>query len=364
MRKKPMVGRIAVTVLAVCLLLTGCGSKEKVKEEAPVVRTQVVRMDGAGQPVSYSGEVRGRYESQLAFQVSGKIVRRTVDLGSVVNPGDTLMEIDPKDISQAVAVSSAQVYSAESQLRLAESNLRRYRQLYEQQAVSRAQYEQYQSAYDAALAAARQASAQHAQSSNQLGYSVLQADGAGVISAVNAEVGQVVSAGQAVVTLVRDGEREVEIDVPENRGEELRKAGPISVNFWALPGVAVAGKVREVAPMADKVSRTYKVRVSLPDCPPEVKLGMTATVTVAAPAPGAGKGRCVYIPLSAVYQTGDNPGVWVVDNGAVTLRKVKMGVFGDGKVEVTEGLREGEAIVTAGVHKLREGQKVRTGDGR
>lgn len=362
MRKKPMVGGIAVTFLAVCLLLTGCGSKEKVKEEAPVVRTQVVRMGGAGQPVSYSGEVRGRYESQLAFQVSGKIVRRTVDLGSTVNPGDTLMEIDPKDISQAVAVSSAQVYSADSQLRLAESNLRRYRQLYEQQAVSRAQYEQYQSAYDAALAAARQASAQHAQSSNQLGYSVLQADGAGVISAVNAEVGQVVSAGQAVVTLVRDGEREVEIDVPENRGEELRKAEQISVNFWALPGVAIAGKVREVAPMADKVSRTYKVRVSLPACPPEVKLGMTATVTVAAP--GSGKGRSAFIPLSAVYQTGDFPGVWVVENGVVTLRTVKLGAFGDGKVEVTEGLREGETIVTAGVHKLREGQKVRTGDGR
>ena len=364
MREKPMVGLSAVTVIAVCLLLAGCGSKESVKEKAPVVRTQVVRMDGTGQPVSYSGEVRGRYESQLAFQVSGKIVRRTVDLGSTVNPGDTLMEIDPKDISQSVAVSSAQVYSAESQLKLAESNLRRYRQLYEQQAVSRAQYEQYQSAYDAALATARQASAQHAQSSNQLGYSVLQADGAGVISAVNAEVGQVVSAGQSVVTLVRDGEREVEIDVPENRGGELRKAGQISVSFWALPGVAVAGKVREVAPMADKVSRTYKVRVSLPDCPPEVKLGMTATVTVAAPVPGPEKGKAAYIPLSAVYQTGDNPGVWVVDNGAVALRKVKLGAFGVGKVEVTEGLREGEMIVTAGVHKLREGQKVRTGDGR
>lgn len=364
MRKKLMMVLIAATVIAVCLALAGCGSKEKVKEEAPVVRAQVVRMEGTGRSVSYAGEVRGRFESQLAFQVSGKIVRRIVDLGSTVSPGDTLMEIDPKDISNAVTVSAAQVYSAESQLKLAESNLRRYRQLYEQQAVSRAQYEQYQSAYDAALAAARQASAQHAQSSNQLGYSVLQADGAGVISAVNAEVGQVVSAGQTVVTLVRDGEWEVEIDVPENRAEELRKAGQISVKFWALPGVAIAGKVREVAPMADKVSRTYKVRVSLPDCPPEVKLGMTATVTVAAPASVPGQAKYAFIPLSAVYQTGDFPCVWVVDNGAVALRKVKLGAFGDGKVEVTEGLREGETIVTAGVHKLREGQKVRTGDGR
>ncbi|MDT8900191.1 efflux RND transporter periplasmic adaptor subunit [Anaeroselena agilis] len=360
MGKKYLTGGAAVIVIA-GLLLAGCGTEEKAREEAPLVRTQVVRMGGAGQPVSYSGEVRGRYESQLAFQVGGKIVRRAVELGSAVNPGDTLLEIDPKDISQAVAVSAAQVYSAESQLKLAENNLHRYRQLYEQAAVSRAQYEQYQNAYDAALAAARQASAQHAQTSNQLGYSVLRANGAGVISAVNAEVGQVVSAGQAVVTLVRDGEREVEIDVPENRGEELRKAGKISVNFWALPGVALAGKVREVAPMADKVSRTYKVRVSLPDCPPEVKLGMTATVTVTPPA--SGNGRSAYIPLAAVYQTGDSPCVWVVDKGAVVLRKVRLGAFGDGKVEVAEGLADGETIVTAGVHKLREGLKVRTGDG-
>ncbi len=359
MEKKRLLGGMALIVIA-GLLLAGCGNKEKAKEEAPLVRTQVVKVDGAGRPASYAGEVRGRYESQLAFQVGGKIVKRTVDLGSTVRAGDALMEIDPKDISQAVAVSSAQVYSTESQLKLAESNLRRYRQLYEQQAVSRAQYEQYQNAYDAALAAARQASAQHAQSSNQLGYSVLQADGAGVIAAVNAEVGQVVSAGQTVVTLVRDGEREVEIDVPENRGEALRKAGQISVTFWALPGVTVAGKVREVAPMADKVSRTYKVRVSLPECPPEVRLGMTANVTVAA----AGKEKAASIPLAAIYQTGNDPGVWVVENGAVSLRKVRVGAFGDGMVEVTEGLRDGELIVTAGVHKLREGQKVRTGDGR
>jgi RND family efflux transporter MFP subunit len=356
--QKRMFGWLAL-VMAAGLLLAGCGNTTQIQEEAQLVRTQVVRdgRDRTARQLRWRGA--GPVRSPLAFQVGGKIVRRTVDLGSTVKPGDILMEIDPKDISQAVAVSSAQVYSAESQLKLAESNLRRYRQLYEQQAVSRAQYEQYQSAYDAALAAARQARAQHAQNSNQLGYSVLQADGAGVISAVNVEVGQVVSAGQPVVTLVRDGEREVEIDVPENRSEELRKAEQISVTFWALPGVTVAGKVREVAPMADKVSRTYKVRVSLPDCPPEVKLGMTANVAIAATA----KEKAVYIPLAAVYQTGDEPSVWVVENGAVSLRTVKLGAFGDGKVELLSGLRDGEVIVTAGVHKLREGQKVRTGDG-
>jgi multidrug efflux system membrane fusion protein len=351
----------AVTlVILAAALAAGCGGGKEAAE-APLVRVEVVKLDGAASRASYAGEVRGRYESQLAFQVGGKIIRRHVDLGGVVAAGDVLMEIDPKDISQTVAVSSAQVYSAQSQLKLAEANLSRYRQLYEQAAVSRAQYEQYQNAYDAALAAARAASAQHAQSANQLGYSTLTADGAGVIAAVNAEAGQVVSAGQAVVTLVRDGEREIEIDVPENRLDALRKATDIKVSFWALPGTVVAGQVREVAPMADKVARTYKVRISLTAPPPEIKLGMTASVSVA----GAAGGKTAYIPLAAVYQPGATPGVWVVKDGAVSLRPVKLGSFGDGKVELVSGLEDGETIVTAGVHKLQEGQKVRlAGDGR
>ncbi len=350
-------GCAAIVILMVCLILAGCSKTETAKEEIPFVRSQIVKMDGTGQSASYSGEVRGRYESQLAFQVNGKIIKRHVDLGSVVKPGDALMEIDSKDIAQTVNMSSAQVYSAESQLKLAENNLNRYRQLYEQNAISRAQYDQYQNAYDAAVAAVRQASAQYTQGVNQLGYSTLYADSAGVISAINAEAGQVVSAGQSVITLVQDGEREIEINIPENRIEELRTAKQIQVTFWALPSVAIDGKVREIAPMADKISRTYKVRVSLINPPPEIKLGMTATVTVV----NSGSQLSTYIPLSAIYQTGDTPGVWVINtDGVVNLRPIKIGAFGDGAVQVLEGLHDGEAIVTAGVHKLREGQKVRT----
>lgn len=352
---------ITVFILGICLILTGCGNKDKVKEEIPLVRSQVVKLDGLSESATYSGEVRGRYESQLAFQVSGKIIRRNVDLGSIVQAGDVLMEVDPKDIQQTVSIGSAQVYAAESQLRLAESNLHRYQQLYEQNAISRAQYDQYQNAYDSALAAVQQAAAQYAQSSNQLGYSALYADSGGVISAVNAEAGQVVSAGQTVITLVRDGEREVEIDVPENRLAELRAARQIRVAFWALPARVVDGKVREIAPMADKVSRTYKVRISLIDPPPEMKLGMTAAVTIG----NAGSGRAAYIPLSAIYQTGDSPCVWVIENGVVRLKPVTLGAFGDGQVELLAGLQDGEMLVTAGVHKLREGQQVKTaGEGQ
>ncbi|HMM22870.1 MAG TPA: efflux RND transporter periplasmic adaptor subunit [Selenomonadales bacterium] len=335
------------------------GQPQEVAQAAPVVRTAVIGASGTAQGYTYSGEVRGRYESQLGFQVGGKIVKRYVELGSVVNAGDILMQIDAKDIQQTVNSSSAQVYSAESQLRLAESNLKRYRQLFEQGAISRAQYDQYLNMHEVAAAAVRQASAQYVQGANQLDYTLLRADKPGVVASIDAEMGQVVGAGQIVLTVVQAGEREVEISVPENRIEELRKAGPLKVTFWALPNVALEGKIREIAPMADKVTRTFKVRVSLVDPPEEIKLGMTASVALT----GSHLGSAVSIPLAAVYQSGDQPAVWVVTGETLALRPITTGNFGNGSVEVLNGLEQGERIVTAGVHKLKEGQKVRvTGD--
>lgn len=358
-KKKIYYGLAAGLMLAAVtagIMVKGNSKSAAIMEEVPLVRTTVVGAAAGGLNYTYSGEVKGRFESQLSFQVGGKIVKRHVQLGSVVHAGDVLMEIDAKDVKQTVNSNSAQVYSAESQVRLAENNLNRYQKLYEGGAISAAQLDQYKSAYDVAVASVRQASAQYAQGANQLDYSVLYADKAGVISSITAEAGQVVAAGQSVITIVQDGEREVEINIPENRIDELRKAQQLKVTFWALPAVSVDAVIREIAPMADAVSRTYKVRVSLLNPPQEVKLGMTSTVTVA----NIGNQQvAAYIPLAAIYQNSDTPGVWVVDNDNITLRSIKIGAFGDGKVQVLEGLKNGDVIVTAGVHKLKEGQKVR-----
>lgn len=330
-------------------------------ETIPLVRTAVVGATRELKSYTYAGEVRGRYECQLAFQVAGKIIKRNVQLGSIVNAGDVLMEIDPKDLKQTVNSSSAQVRSAESQLKLTESNLQRYRQLYSQSAISRAQLDQYESAYEVALAAVQQASALYGQSSNQLDYSRLYADTPGVISSIHAEAGQIVSAGQTIVTIVQNGDREVEISVPENRIEELRTALQLTISFWALPDLKVNGKVREIAPMAASTTRTYQVRISLLNPPPEIKLGMTAAVSLTSA--GDQKVNLISIPLSAIYQTNDLPGVWVVTDHTAHLRTVQIDSLGNNQVQVT-GLLPGEIIITAGVHKLREGQKVRisTGD--
>lgn len=325
-------------------------------EAIPFVRSAVIGANASAQDYIYSGEVRGRFERQLAFQVGGKVTKRFIELGSTVRAGEVLMQIDSKDLQQTVNSSSAQVYSAESQLKLAKNNLSRYQQLYAQGAISRAQLDQYQNEYDVASASVQQTSAQLSQGVNQLNYSLLYADQPGIISSISVEAGQVVSAGQTILTIVQDGEREIEISVPENRIEELRKATQFKVAFWALPSTTVEGKVREIAPMADATTRTYKVRISLINPPQEIKLGMTAAVTIS----NAMQTASLTIPLSAVYQTDSSPQVWVIKDNVVNLRSVQTGNFSGNQIQILAGLNPGETIVTAGVQKLRPGQKVRT----
>jgi RND family efflux transporter MFP subunit len=354
---------ILAAVAGLCILggvfWKGQHRPQAILQEIPVVRTAVVGAAGVSQSYTYAGEVRGRYESQLAFQVSGKIVKRNVQLGSTVNVGDILMQIDAKDVVQTVNNYSAQVSSAQSQLQLAESNLKRYQELLASGAISQSQYDQYINTYKVALAGVQQANAQYSQGTNQLDYTLLKADKPGVVSGISAEIGQVVSAGQVIITVVQDGEREVEISVPENRIEELRKAERMQVSFWALPNVTIDGRVREISPMADQTTRTFKVRISLINSPPEMRLGMTAAVAVA----DSIVQPAIHIPVAAVYQAGNaTPAVWVVTDKTVTLRSIQIGNYGkDNTAQVVSGLRQGERIVIAGVHKLTEGQQVTIG---
>lgn len=352
---------ILASAIGLCLI-TGVIFHEKNKTSVTVedsinVRTLTIHTAENAQGYTYAGEVRGRYETQLAFQVTGKIIKRNVELGSKVNAGDILMQIDAKDIQQTVNSNSAQVASAQSQLALAESNLTRYRQLLAQGAISQSMYDQYVNAYNVAVAGVNQASSQYTQGANQLDYTVLRANKAGVVSSITAETGQVVSAGQSVITVVQDGEQEVEISVPENRIQELRSAGQIKATFWALPDVTVDGKIRETSPMADATTRTFKVRISLINPPPEVKLGMTASIQIA----NSSAQPSVTIPLAAVYQDSTTPAVWIVKDDVLTLQPITTGKFGNGTIEVLSGLKQGDCIVIAGVHKLKEGQKVSAG---
>lgn len=356
--KKLYIACLIVFAIAVLsYLLCYSDSPEKVAEERLLVRTMVVKANENVRSFKYSGEVHGRYESQLAFRVNGKILVRNVDVGSIVKPEDILMQVDSSDSQLSVQIGEAAFNSAESKMKLAKDNLLRKQTLYDAGALSKAEYDAAIDTYNAAEAACRQAEAQLQQLSNQLQYCSLKADCAGTISAIRAETGQFVAAGTPVMTLVQDGEREVEISVPENRVDDLNKVTNLKVSFWALPGVVLDGRVREVSPVADQIARTFKVRISLVDPPADLKVGMTSSVEL--DISGGEQAFLTVIPLSAIYQTGGGPSVWVISDGIASLRKIQVAGFDRDQVKVRAGLNNGETIVIAGVNKLLEGQKVR-----
>ena len=349
---------ILFLIMSMTMIFAGCSEETVPEEKIPYVKIQKVSQANINKENIYSGKVCGRYETNMSFQVGGQIIKRNVEVGSRVKIGDLLMSIDPKDVVQQSNQGDAQVSSALSQLKLAETNLQRYKQLYKEEAIPASMLDQYQTNYEAAEAAYKEAIATAEQGHNALSYSNLQASANGVISEINVESGQVVAAGQTVLTLIQTDELETEINVPENQLSAATIGKSVTVKFWALPN-EVEGIIREVSPMADATSKTFRVRISLIDVPSTLQLGMTASVTLKGNAEENATNN-VNLPLSAIYQTGDQAQVWVVDdNNTVKLKDVKVNQFVDNEV-IVSGLKSGEVVVTAGVHKLREGQKVQT----
>lgn len=342
-----------IILLILVLLCAGCGNKSEEKILPPPVKIIQVGETATTQTEIYAGVVRGRYESNLAFQVGGKIISRNVEAGNFVRTGEILMQIDAKDLVQQLNAGKAQVESARTSLNLAKSNFERYSQLFSENAISAAMLDQYRANYEAAVANYNAAVAQANQIANSLSYTQLLANSDGVISAINAEVGQVVAAGQTVLTLVQVGELEVEINVPENKLPEIELGKRAEISFWANSD-KVGGVVREIAPMADSTARTYRVRISIPNPRDAIYLGMTASAEFQS------KNLSGYtLPLSAIYQTGNNPQVWVVTpESKAALKSVTVESFSENEV-VVRGISPQDRVVVAGVHKLREGQDVR-----
>ncbi|MCW2276991.1 efflux RND transporter periplasmic adaptor subunit [Heliophilum fasciatum] len=363
---KRLTKKVMPIVLVFGILAAGCTQQEPpAKEEIPPVRTKVVASNTEGTPIVYAGEVIGRNESRLSFQVGGKITKRYVEVGDVVQAGDLLMEIDTTDLQQDVVTQEANIAAIQSNLQLAEENLQRYQLLLQSGAVSNVEVDSLQTARDITAEQLKQAQSGLERTKNQVHYGRLVAPASGIVSAIRGEVGQVINPnhpGSDVLTLVLDNEREVAIDVPERQLADMQNAGKIKIKFWALPDVTVDGVIRDISPVADKATRTYQVKISSPNLPQAVKYGMSATVEVYPANPSS----TITVPLSSIYQTGNDSSVWVVQDNVVHLRPIKVGTVMDNKVEVLEGLNDGETVVTAGVHKLQPGQAVRvtTGGGQ
>jgi membrane fusion protein, multidrug efflux system len=351
--------KTAMWALAAACLAAGCGHKEEVAfEEVRPVRSVQVGASGGSVGATYSGEIEARYESKLAFQISGRIVSRLVEVGSHVKRGQALMRIDPEQETLQVTAAAADVEAARSRVAQNRTDLERAEQLLKRNFASAAEVDQQRLALEQAEAQLKSALAQQQIKLNQRGYSELVADRDGVVTAISAEAGQVVANGQAVVTVAADGEREVLVSIPESRVDELRQARHLQVSIWARPGASYAGVLRELAPDTDSVTRTYSARITVRNPDSALRLGMTASVF----APDVEGVTAIRLPLTAIYNKDGQSTVWVVDpkTSQVVTRAVHLGAAQSDTVLITSGVVNGETVVTAGVHMLHEGQRVKT----
>ena len=347
--------RAAVISVVAAAALAGCSKPvEKTEDIRPV---RVVRLAASNVDVmaEFPGDVRARVESRLGFRVGGKIVARKVDVGTQVKRGQVLMQLDPQDLQLAQAQANAGLKAAESNRDLAKAELKRYQELREKNFVSQAVLDGKETAFKAAQASYEQALAAYRNQSNQAGYTSLLSDADGVVTSVDAEVGQVVAAGSPVVRVAQAGEKEIVIAIPEDKVDALRKVSDVKVRTWANPKEVIPGKLRELSPVADPATRTYTAKVSIPDAPESVKLGMTGYVTFAAKSEHA----MIRLPLTALFNDKGASSVWVVENGGVKLVPVQVAGSAGNDILVAGGIAPGQTIVTAGVNLLKPGQKVK-----
>ncbi len=347
---------LAVTALAV--VLASC-SDEKKAEAPEVVRPVKVAEIGqpdAGRKLIYSGSVKARTEMNLGFRVSGKITDRLVDVGDRVQAGEVLARIDDTDYQLSLDSAKANLASAQKQAEITEIALTRAQTLRDKNVSSQADLDQATLSRDQAIASRQSAEASLDQAKNQVAYTELKADKPGIVTAVSADVGQVVASGSAVLTVALDGSKEVQIAVPEIDVAQFKPGKAVTARFWSSDNVVLDGKVREVAGSADAQSRTFAVRVSLPD-DPRVLLGMTATVVASLD----NSTPAYSIPLAALAKKGDQPIVWVVDKakGTVSSRPVTVADFSDDGVRISKGLSTGDIVVSAGTQFMKDDLKVK-----
>ena len=352
-----------VLIVTAACLLAACSRPEPPEPPVRAVKLLTVAPATLTAHSEYAGEVRARVESQPGFRVAGKVVERLVEPGQAVRRGQLLARLDPQDYALAAQAVQAQVLAATTQRELAAADLRRFQDLRRQGFVSDAEIERRQAALEAADAAWRQARAQLEVQDNQAAYTRLLADADGLVTAVMVEPGQVVAAGAPVLRLAHAGPREVWIAVPEDRVSALKPGLPAEVRLWSgisgSNGPALQARLREVAASADRVTRTFLVKLSL-EGGDQVPLGVTASVRLGGDIAEAGRGPVgVRLPTSALRRHGEATSVWVFDPASQTVRTQAVQVLtADGNAFVVGGLEPGQEVVVAGVHVLTEGQTV------
>ena len=341
------------------LFIAGCSKPQPVAEPVRAVRTVTVTPQSVSTSREYAAEVRARTESRLGFRVGGKMTRRNVDLGDSVKAGQVLAQLDPQDLRLGQEAARASLAAAQAGFEQAQADFKRFKELRDQGFISSAELERRDTALKSAQAQLVQARAQASVQGNQAAYATLTADVAGVVTGVDAEPGMVLGAGTPVVRLAHDGPRDVVFSVSEDMVAAVKalaeQGAELKVQLWGDGQTRLPARIREIAAAADPVTRTYLVKADVGRAP--LKLGQTATVIIDFPAAGG----MAKLPLSALKEEQGRTVVWVVDPVSMTVKTQPVEVGGaDGNLAVIAGgLAAGQRVVTAGVHVLSPGQKVK-----
>ncbi len=349
-----------IPIIAFCLaplLLTACKRETDAEVVQPrPVRTVIAATGNAGETVTLTGHIEAQDEVPLAFRISGRMLERPVRVGDQVKAGQLVAKLDAQDEVNALRSAQASLAASQAAFTQARAAFERQRTLLAQGHTPRAQFDLAEKALHTAQAQVDDGEAQLATAGRRVSFTLLTADGDGTVTAVGAEPGQVVQAGQRIVLLARQGGRDAVFDVPAQLLRDAPEDAAITVSLASDRTLTAAGRVREVAPQADPVTRTFKVRVGLTNPPAEMRLGSTVNGQMrleSAP--------MITIPASALTESGGQPAVWIVDpkKNTVSMHNIEVLRFDPGTVVVSHGLENGDIVVTAGVQALHPGQEVR-----
>jgi membrane fusion protein, multidrug efflux system len=355
-RKGKLTGCGVLAAALVAIALTGCSDNAAAPTaRTAIVRTEIVQPRDRQASVTLTGEIQARFRADLSFRVSGRVLARYVDVGARVQAGEVLALLDPAEQQADVDAATAAVLAGESQLRVAKATFERQKALIASGYTTRTVYDQAQEGLRTAEGALEAAKAELGTSKDALGFTALRAEAAGVITARNLEVGQVVQAAQPVFSLAQDGERDAVFDVYESLFFGDLDDGRVSLTLVSDAGVTANGHVREISPAIDAKNATIRVKIAIQDPPAAMTLGSAVAGTVKAKAQ-----QQIALPWSALAAAGSKPAVWTVDPATKTaaLKLVTIGGYEAREVLIKAGLKPGERVVIDGGKLLSVGQAV------
>lgn len=345
---------VAATLVAACL--AACNEPAPSVSQPRPVRVVTVIDGTVGETIALTGQIRARDQANLGFRIDGRMVERHVDIGDVVEAGQVIARLAPENQENQQRSAEADLAAAKAQLAQVRAAFKRQRELLKSGWTTQARFDEAEKALRTAEAQLKSADAQLRVAQDQLGYTVLTADGPGVVTAIGAEPGEVIRTGQMIVQVARQNGLDAVFEVPDHFLVKGPQDPIFEIGLSNAPTVTAIGRIREVAPEADRATRTFEVKVAIANPPSAMRLGATVTGRIQMPSsPG------VTIPASALTEAGKQPAVWTVDtqNLTVSLRPVDVLRYDPAQVLVSQGLSAGDVVVTAGVQLLYPGQQVR-----